>query len=156
MCLFQFVTCVNFVFFSKVWGKICKVKVTIKYQASYYVCETCLVCASGKKGMSGREKRPFHCGWDGGVQINVCWGRRATSPKNLPPPLLHTQPQELEGGGSKMECPLFITRPGTHASNSYPTTNGWHAKWKLSRNTYALRTHFSHVWHRLACSVGAW
>ena len=35
-----------------------------------------------------------------------------------------------------------------------PNQQRWHAKWKLSWNTYALRTHFLQAWRRLACSVG--
>ena len=33
-------------------------------------------------------------------------------------------------------------------SLSVPTTNGWHAKWKLGRNTHTLHATFSHVWPR--------
>ncbi len=28
-----------------------------------------------------------------------------------------------------------------HPTTSYPTTNWWHAKWELSQDMYALRTH---------------
>ena len=38
----------------------------------------------------------------------------------------------------------------------FPNQQLWHAYWKLGRNTHTLRTRFSHVWHRFACSDGAY
>ncbi len=56
-----------------------------------------------------------------------------------------------EREGKRFVCEHFLM----WNTEGDPTTNGWHAKRKLGRNTYALRARFFlHARRRLACSVG--
>ncbi len=61
--------------------------------------------------------------------------------------------QATPGGRDRTGCVFWSTE--ISIIRTFPTTNGWYAKWKLSRNTYTLRTCFSHIWPP-TCMLNRW